>query len=128
VALHVLYGAAFVDAHWKLYEVMELRQLRYFIAVAEEQHYARAAAKVGIDQSPLSRAIARLERDLGVQLFVRTTRATRITPAGVALLQAAKEILSLVDHARTRVREISALDRQSVPPTVAPTVVEAGSP
>ena len=66
---------------------MEIRELRYFVAVAEELHFARAAARVGIEQSPLSKAISELERNLGVQLFIRTRRSTTLTSVGEALLQ-----------------------------------------
>lgn len=66
---------------------MELRHLRCFLAVAEELHFARAAGRLHIEQSPLSRAIKELEEDLGAQLFVRTTRTTRLTRAGNLLLQ-----------------------------------------
>lgn len=73
---------------------MELRHLRYFVAVAEELHFARAAERVGIEQSPLSRAIRELELDLGVVLFTRTSRSTRMTRAGEALLVDARRLLA----------------------------------
>lgn len=61
---------------------MEIRHLRCFLAVAEELHFARAAERLHMEQSPLSRTIRELEEDLGVQLFVRTSRSTRLTLAG----------------------------------------------
>jgi DNA-binding transcriptional LysR family regulator len=79
---------------------MELRHLRYFIAVAEELHFSRAAERIGIEQSPLSRAIRELEKDLGVRLLSRTSRCTRITGAGKVFLSEARRILLAVKTAR----------------------------
>ncbi len=79
---------------------MELRHLRYFIAVAEEFHFARAAERLHIEQSPLSRAIKDLEHDLDVQLLERTTSSTRLTWAGQVFLDEAKRVLSALDQAK----------------------------
>ncbi|WP_036987772.1 MULTISPECIES: LysR family transcriptional regulator [unclassified Pseudomonas] len=87
---------------------MELRHLRCFIAVAEELHFARAAARLHIEQSPLSRIIKELEYRLGVQLFERTTRSTRLTWAGKVLLEEARRVLAVVDQAKASVRSAAA--------------------
>ena len=78
---------------------IELRQLRYFVAVAEELHFGRAAERLHISQSPLSRAIRELERDLGLVLFVRTTRRVELTPAGSLLLERSRRALAEIDGA-----------------------------
>ncbi|MGY8819974.1 MAG: LysR family transcriptional regulator [Pseudomonadales bacterium] len=83
---------------------MELRHLRCFVVVAEELHFARAAARLHIEQSPLSRIIKDLEYRLGVQLFERTTRRTRLTWAGTVLLEEARRIFAVVDQAKASVR------------------------
>lgn len=79
---------------------MELRHLRCFIAVAEELHFARAAEKLHMEQSPLSRAIKELEEDLGVQLFVRSTRSTRLTLAGKLFLNHVPRVFAALQQAR----------------------------
>ncbi len=73
---------------------MEIRHLRYFIAVAEELHFARAAERLHIEVSPLSRAIKELEEKLGIVLFVRTTRSTRLTRAGQLFLEHARRVIA----------------------------------
>lgn len=83
---------------------MELRHLRCFSAVAEELHFARAAARLHIEQSPLSRTIKELESDLGTQLFERTTRSTRLTWAGQVLLGDVRRLFTVLDQARDNVR------------------------
>ncbi|GAA2712522.1 MULTISPECIES: LysR family transcriptional regulator [Actinoplanes] len=83
---------------------LETRQLRYFVAVAEEQHFGRAAHRLGMAQPPLSRAIRDLERHLGVQLLVRTSRRVALTPAGQVLLDEARIALDAVATAGNRTR------------------------
>ena len=83
---------------------MELRHLRCFLAVAEELHFARAAERLHIEQSPLSRAIKELEADLGVVLFARTTRSTRLTHAGALFLEHARRVLTALEQARDSVK------------------------
>lgn len=83
---------------------MELRHLRCFLAVAEELHFARAAERLHIEQSPLSRAIKELEEDLGVQLFIRTTRSTRLSPAGQMFLEHVPRVFASLHQARDSVK------------------------
>ena len=86
---------------------MELRHLRCFIAVAEELHFARAAERLHIDQSPLSRTIKELEEELGARLFGRTTRSTQLTRAGRLLLEHVPRIFTAREQARDSVRSAS---------------------
>ncbi|MTZ13534.1 LysR family transcriptional regulator [Pseudomonas sp. JL972] len=81
---------------------MELRHLRYFIAVAEERNIGRAAARLHISQPPLTRQIQQLEEQLGVQLFNRTPRGMELTPAGELLLDEAKNINAVIEQATER--------------------------
>ncbi|MFZ7072582.1 LysR family transcriptional regulator [Pseudomonas aeruginosa] len=83
---------------------MEIRHLRCFLAVAEELHFARAAERLHIEQSPLSRAIKELEEDLGAQLFVRTTRSTRLTRAGALFLEHVPRVFAAMQQARDSVK------------------------
>jgi DNA-binding transcriptional LysR family regulator len=83
---------------------LEARQLRYFVAVAEELHFGRAAGRLGMAQPPLSRAIRELEHQLGVQLLTRTTRQVTLTPAGEVLLRDARTALDAINAAGRRAR------------------------
>jgi DNA-binding transcriptional LysR family regulator len=84
---------------------LEVRQLRYFVAVAEELHFGRAAERLGMAQPPLSRAIRDLERQLGVTLLERTTRLVRLTAAGAVLLRDARTALEAVTAAARRTQQ-----------------------
>jgi DNA-binding transcriptional LysR family regulator len=82
---------------------MELRMLRYFVAVAEELHFGRAAARLHMTQPPLSRAIKQLETDLGSVLLHRSPTGVALTPAGAALYDEARTLLEQADRVRARV-------------------------
>ena len=82
---------------------MELRTLRYFVAVAEELHFGRAAARLHMTQPPLSRAIRQLEADVGAVLLHRSAAGVALTPAGTILLDEARTLLDQADRVRVRV-------------------------
>jgi len=81
--------------------------LRYFVAVAEELHFGRAATRLHMSQPPLSRAIKQLETDIGAALLHRTTAGVTLTPAGAELLDQARALLSQADQARERVTAVA---------------------
>jgi DNA-binding transcriptional LysR family regulator len=85
---------------------MELRQLRYFVAVAEELHFRRAAARLHMSQPPLSHQIRLLEEELGCPLLARTRQRVEMTPAGEAFLRDARAVLADLDRAAHNARRI----------------------
>jgi DNA-binding transcriptional LysR family regulator len=90
---------------------MELRHLRYFVAVAEDLHFGRAAERLGMAQPPLSQQIKSLEQEIGVPLLLRTKRRVKLTGAGAVFLASSRKILS---HADQAVREAQRAARGEV--------------
>lgn len=86
---------------------MDLKLLRYFVVLAEEQHFGRAAKRLALSQPPLSLAIRRLEAELGTLLFVRTSRRVSLTQAGDVLRREAQAILNRTDSAQALVRDVA---------------------
>jgi DNA-binding transcriptional LysR family regulator len=97
------------DLYWRL--IVELRQIEYFLAVAEERHFTRAAARMRVAQSGLSASIRALERELGASLFVRNTRSVELTDEGRALLIEARHTLANVAAAKDAVAAVQGLLR-----------------
>ncbi len=93
---------------------MELRHLRYFVAVAEELHFTRASQRLGIGQPPLSQQIQQLEAELGTSLFKRLPRGVAMTEAGTAFFFDAKAVLGLVDRATRNVQRIARGDQGAI--------------
>lgn len=86
---------------------MDLRQLRYFVTVAEELHFSRAAARLHLAQSALSSQVRRLEREIGGPLLVRTTRRVTLTAAGESLLEDGRQVLAAFDRAVADARALA---------------------
>lgn len=86
---------------------MELRHLRYFVMVAEEQHFTRAAARLNMQQPPLSQQIRALEEELGFALFLRHPRGVALTAGGAAFLEDARDILARVDQGAHRAARVA---------------------
>lgn len=87
---------------------MELRHLRCFIVLAEELHFTRAADRLHIEQSPLSRTIKELEDELGVLLFTRDRRGTQLTQAGAVFLQDVRRVFTMLEQACENAKAVSA--------------------
>ncbi|GHE06979.1 LysR family transcriptional regulator [Klenkia taihuensis] len=85
---------------------MELNHLQVFLAVAEELHFGRAAQRLHMAQPPVSRAVRALERNLSTELFERSTRSVRLTAAGQALIEPAREVFAALDRAAEAVRAV----------------------
>jgi DNA-binding transcriptional LysR family regulator len=88
-------------------DALELRQLRYFLAVAEELNFTRAAERLHLAQQALSASVSRLERQLGVPLFVRSTRKVELTSAGEVLVQGARAVIAAASQALEQVHLVS---------------------
>ena len=109
---------------------MELRQLRHFVAVAEELHFGRAARRLRMAQPPLSQSIMRLEEALGAKLFQRSSREVQLTAAGTALLAQAREIVQRADEAERAVKLSASAERTIVrvgfvPLSISPALLQA---
>ncbi|MDR3095602.1 MAG: LysR family transcriptional regulator [Paraburkholderia sp.] len=87
--------------------MLDLRRLRYFVTVADELHFGRAAQRLHIAQPPLTRHIASLEADLGIRLFERSTRAVTLTPEGAQFLEHARHVLEAVSGAQSSARQLA---------------------
>lgn len=93
---------------------MELRHLRFFVVLAQELHFTRAAERLHIEQPPLSRAIKELEEELGVVLFHRNRRGTLLTPAGAAFLQDVRRIFATLGQASENAKAVASGMRGSL--------------
>ncbi|MFE2263060.1 LysR family transcriptional regulator [Streptomyces griseosporeus] len=106
-----------------------LRHLRLFVTVADELHFSRAAERLGMAQPPLSQAIRRLEKELGAELFHRSQRGVRLSAAGTALLEEARQLLAREERLRTLARRAAdgglGTMRAGVPPGTTAAVLSA---
>ena len=85
---------------------MDIRQIRYFLTVAEEMNITKAAQKLNLSQPPLSRALMDLEEELGCQLMIRGKRQITLTPEGLALRRRGEQMLSLMDMTKNEISDM----------------------
>ena len=107
---------------------LEIRHLRYFVAVAESLHFGRAAKRLGIAQPPLSQQIKRLEEILGVPLFERSSRRVSLTDAGAALLEESRNVFRALETASTRAKRAAAGEVGTLRVTFADSIMFQGLP
>mgnify|MGYP006205345691 CR=1 FL=1 len=107
---------------------MDLRQLRYFVAVATTRNFTRAAEQMHIAQPPLSRQIQQLEDELGVQLIQRNSRPLRLTEPGRLFYEQSLQVLQKVDQMKTSVRQTEGGQRKSISIAYVPSTLYGGLP
>lgn len=100
-------NTVFVAIDTEKTKMLDLRRLRYFVTVADELHFGRAALRLRIAQPPLTRHIAALETELGIRLFERSTRAVQLTPAGALFLEHARSVIHAVGEAEATARKMA---------------------
>ena len=122
---HSPHGSSSVVRRWRTYD-MDLKDLRYAIAVAEEGSFTRAAARLNLAQQALSKQIGDLERELEVRLFDRMPRGTRLTPAGAAFVEAARATLTQSQRAMAHARSTNRHESQVLRVGLTPSPVFAG--
>lgn len=107
---------------------MDIRQLKYFVAVANERNFTRASEVLHIAQPPLSRQIQLLEEELGVQLILRNSRPLRLTEAGRVFYEQALQIINRLDQLKTATRQIGLQQRETVSIGFVPSTLYGGLP
>lgn len=107
---------------------MDLRQLRYFVAVATTKNFTRAAEQMHIAQPPLSRQIQQLEEELEVQLILRNSRPVRLTEAGRLFYEQSLQVLQRIDQMKNTARQTGRNDRQSISIGYVPSTLYGGLP